>query len=366
MTKENWKKIILIAVVVTTTLLFNHSSKSGSGTGEGVVYKNPGNEVQPILSASTYDSIQADPLIGTLNATDSATNGLNNSGNSEVSAGVPTANELSNNENDISRQDVELKAGLQGLGFKKIRSDSMFDFQGAAAIVSDLETGEIYFDFNPTRLWPTASLTKLMTAATAMTEARMPETIELLNSDFAVDSPGGFFRAGDRYSFDDFLRGTLMTSSNAGSEALARIFGRENFLADMNNLAKEWGLQNTVFKDPTGLSISNQSTAYDLKEMVSKIYRDYSDILKMTRRSTWVAIETTSKRRVKFVSNNNFAGRADFLGGKTGYTEEANGNLVSIFSYSGRPIMVVVLGTNDRFGETGRLLNWFKSNYAIN
>ncbi len=365
MTKDNWKKIILIAVVVVTTLLFNHSSKSGSGTGEGVVYKTPSAEVQPILSASTYDSVQSNSLAGASDATNSATSDSNSSGNGSAPS-VPVADQLNSNENEASMQDVELKAGLQGLGFKKIKSDSTFDFQGAAAIVSDLETGEIYFDFNPTRLWPTASLTKLMTAVTAMTEAKTPGTVELLSSDFDVESPGGFFRAGDKYSLDDFLRGTLMTSSNAGCEALARTFGRENFLADMNNLAKEWGLQNTVFKDPTGLSISNQSTAYDLKEMVSKIYRDYPDILKMTRRSSWVAIEVNSKRRVKFVSNNSFAGRADFLGGKTGYTEEANGNLISIFSYSGRPIMVIVLGTNDRFGETGRLLNWFKSNYTIN
>ena len=39
--------------------------------------------------------------------------------------------------------------------------------------------------------------------------------------------------------------------------------------------------------------------------------------------------------------------RPDFIGGKTGYTDQADGNLLSVFSYEGHPIVIIVLGTSD-------------------
>jgi D-alanyl-D-alanine carboxypeptidase len=64
-------------------------------------------------------------------------------------------------------------------------------------------------------------------------------------------------------------------------------------------------------------------------------------------------------------SINDFAGNADFIGGKTGYTDQADGNLLSIFEYGGRPIFIMVLGINDgvRFNATQQLYDWFKTNF---
>lgn len=56
-------------------------------------------------------------------------------------------------------------------------------------------------------------------------------------------------------------------------------------------------------------------------------------------------------------TTNAFAGTAGFLGGKTGYTEEAQGNLVSLFLLRGSPTAYVVFGSADRFGDTRMLIN---------
>ena len=61
------------------------------------------------------------------------------------------------------------------------------------------------------------------------------------------------------------------------------------------------------------------------------------------------------------ITTNEFAGTAAFLGGKTGYTDEAQGNLVSLFSMRGTPVVIVVLGSADRFGETRTLLDQLAS-----
>ena len=61
--------------------------------------------------------------------------------------------------------------------------------------------------------------------------------------------------------------------------------------------------------------------------------------------------------------NRSIAGQAGFIGGKTGHTTEASGNLLSIFDYHNHPVLIVVMGTTDRFGDTTKLLSWFKSNF---
>jgi D-alanyl-D-alanine carboxypeptidase len=73
----------------------------------------------------------------------------------------------------------------------------------------------------------------------------------------------------------------------------------------------------------------------------------------------------TTGKKVMLQSINDFAGQRDFLGGKTGYTDIANGNLFSLFNYENRPVLVVIMGTDDasRFMNTQTLYNWFKKNY---
>ena len=72
-----------------------------------------------------------------------------------------------------------------------------------------------------------------------------------------------------------------------------------------------------------------------------------------------------TNKKVVIKTINNFAGRSDFLGGKTGYTDVADGNLLSIFKYEGRPVIVIIMGTDyaSRFDNTETLYNWFKANY---
>jgi D-alanyl-D-alanine carboxypeptidase len=84
----------------------------------------------------------------------------------------------------------------------------------------------------------------------------------------------------------------------------------------------------------------------------------------MTRNRTITVKELGSGNEWPASNTNNFSGRPDFLGGKTGYTDEANGNLVSLFSYGSRPILVVVLGSENRFLETEKLINWFKNDFT--
>jgi D-alanyl-D-alanine carboxypeptidase len=234
-----------------------------------------------------------------------------------------------------------------------------------AALVADLASGETYVDFNADRRWPTASLAKLATAVVALRHLPADLVITVDGADFpsAEDASSTPLPAGGAYTTQDLLKAMLTISSNEAAEALARAYGEDRFTAALNDLAGEWGLSSTHFSDSTGLSVADQSTARDLLTLARRLSSDYPDVLRLTRQPKATIVDAQSKKRLTLSNINPFAGEADFIGGKTGFTDEAGGNLLSVFTYGRRQVVVVVLGADDRFGETTKLLDWFKANF---
>jgi D-alanyl-D-alanine carboxypeptidase len=67
----------------------------------------------------------------------------------------------------------------------------------------------------------------------------------------------------------------------------------------------------------------------------------------------------------KLQNINELLGKVDgVLGVKTGWTENARENLVTYYEKDGKKIMIVVLGSQDRFGETEELLTWINGSYV--
>ena len=238
------------------------------------------------------------------------------------------------------------------------------EIEATEAAIIDLQNGLSYFEINGSGRWPLASLAKIVTAVVAIQKMDLNREIVISEEDLIFSSEEGQkLKAGDRYQLRDLISVMIAVSCNEAAEAIANAFGRAKFIEAMNDLASEWGLSSSYFKDPVGISISNQSTIKDIYKLVKKVLSDYPEIFKFSRQTRATIKELNSGKIFRYDSNNQFAGRADFLGGKTGYTDDAIGNLVSIFTYGKKPILIVVLGASDRFGETSKLLDWFKANY---
>lgn len=248
--------------------------------------------------------------------------------------------------------------------FSRIAALPVPELGARAALVADLESGQELFALNPYQRWPVASLAKLVTAVIAKTEIGAEKPVMIRSSAVAAEGPAGGFGAGERYLAKDLLSALVAVSSNDAAEALAEHYGRSGFIAKMNELAQATGMIQTNFADPSGISSLNQSSPEDLRKLASYVYKRHPDILAVARDKETVIRELNSGIGRQLLSINAFSGRTDFLGGKTGYTEEAGGNLMSVFSYLHRPILIVVLGTEDRFGETERLFDWVKHSYS--
>lgn len=266
---------------------------------------------------------------------------------------------------DLASAAAQSPVSVKASPFAETGSAPAPDFACHATLIADIETGSVLYGTNADARWPLASLTKLMTATVVLDTMDLNEHVTVTPAAVAVDPQQTILQAGDVYTVNDLLQVLLLPSSNVAAEALADAYGRTQFLAAMNARATAWGMASTYYDDPSGLSAGNQSTASDLLLLAQKVYADYPQILAITRTPQVTITELGSGRQSVVKSINDFAGRPDFIGGKTGYTDEAAGNLLSIFKYENRPVLIVVLGTEDgvRFADTLQLYQWFVGNY---
>lgn len=255
-----------------------------------------------------------------------------------------------------------------------VRANALHDIvtgRLAAFAIADISTSDEVYSEGATKHWPIASITKLMTAIVATEKIGISKKVTI--SQNAADTPGSatnLFTAGQVFTVDDLLMALLQISRNDAAVALAESYGMDGFIAEMNAKALRIGMRDTRFSDPIGLSASNVSTPVDLEKLISYIYKNEPQILKTTRESAKTIKEVTSGRNIPLPNENRneFVGESNFLGGKTGLIDESGGNLLTVFSVSKHPILIIILGSdnyNDRFEITTQLLSWLTDNYAI-
>ncbi|KKU14756.1 hypothetical protein A3A20_00690 [Candidatus Wolfebacteria bacterium RIFCSPLOWO2_01_FULL_45_19] len=223
-----------------------------------------------------------------------------------------------------------------------------------SVIVSDLDSGEIFFEKNGSRNYSLASLTKLMAAVVAT---------EIVGTEKLVPLKGG-----GMYSSGDLIRAMLIASDNEAAAALAEFYGLERFIALMNDKAASLGMNQTRFFDASGLHPQNQSSVRDLSKLAFYISKEHQNLFEISRQGAAAIMNLDDGSIRPILTTIRFVDRPDFLGGKTGFINSGVANLLSIFYYNNHRILIVVLGAADqesRFVETEDLLNWLKRSYAF-
>jgi len=216
-----------------------------------------------------------------------------------------------------------------------------------------------------------ASLTKLMTAYvvfTALKEKRLTLEQTLPVSQRAWDQRKGdpslmFIDTTMTPKVEELLRGMIVQSGNDASVALAEgVSGTvEQFVDLMNRQAQAWGLKNTQFKNPTGMSEpGHYSSARDLALIATRVMQDHPTYYGYYKERDF------TYNKIRQENRNMLLARDPSVDGmKTGYTEAAGYCLVSsaqrAFPNGNRRLLSVVLGTASkvaRANESQKLLNW--------
>jgi len=235
--------------------------------------------------------------------------------------------------------------------------------RGALAI--DLDSGVTLFERQADIPYLPASTTKIITALVAMDHYQMNQVIEIGNGFIEGHKMG--LVAGEQITVRSLLDGLLIYSANDAAEAFAREFpgGREEFILAMNKKAEEFHLTNTFFTNPAGLDGNKQvTTARDLIRIAQEAMKIplFAEIVG-TEEKVVTSVDEKIIHRLENI--NELVGEIDgVLGVKTGWTENARENLVTYINRDGRTVMIAILGSQDRFGETRELINWVFTNYS--
>ena len=137
--------------------------------------------------------------------------------------------------------------------------------------------GEILYESDGDERLPMASITKLMTAIVALEELRPGRTVSVDPAAVGITGSSIFLRPGERLPVRDLLAAALIQSANDAAYALAAAATDGDvaaFVRRMNRTARELGLEDTHFANPSGLDApGHYSSARDILVLAREAMR---------------------------------------------------------------------------------------------
>ena len=234
-----------------------------------------------------------------------------------------------------------------------------------AALVIDFKTGSnktnILFNKNSGEKLPIASLSKIMTAIVALENLNPDEIIKVSKQSVFTDGNNGGLIIDEELTVKDLLYIMLIESSNDAAMALAndnRFISYKDFIKMLNDKTLELNMTDTYFDDPSGLSEKNTSTAQDMIKLI-KYAMNSPLLLQIMETKEFIVKSADGKITHNLASTNQLLGKIPvILGGKTGYTDEAGGCMLTFSNIDGSYLITVVLGSKNREDDTEKLINW--------
>lgn len=249
------------------------------------------------------------------------------------------------------------------------------NIKGKSALLMDANTGEIIYEMNKDEGLPPASITKVMTmllGLEAVKSGKISLDDEVLISNHA-SSMGGtqvYLEAGEIQVAEELFKAIAIRSANDAAVALGEhIAGSEDlFVAMMNKRAKEVGMENTYFKNASGLpNEEHYVSAYDVALMSRELLKH--DIAKEWM-TTYIYDMKVGKNKddIQTMVNTNklIKQYKDVTGIKTGSTNEAGFCLSASAKRGNLELIAVIMGADtskNRFDEAKRMLDYGFANY---
>lgn len=256
---------------------------------------------------------------------------------------------------------------------QKINNGQIPEVESASVFVYSPQNEYVFAEKNSENAQAIASITKLMTALVFLDINPGWENIYEIKREDRVEGGRIYLYLGDRVRVFDLFNLSLVASANSATRALVSSTGisEEDFVKRMNEKSKYFGLKNTNFVDPIGISSLNVSTAKDLSILIKKAIDN--DFIRETTEKSEYSFMTVGGVAKTAYSTDGLLGTYPkdsirLLGGKTGYIEAAGFCFAGIFkNEEGKEVVSVVLGAKNplmRFDETDNLVSWVYANFV--
>ena len=230
-----------------------------------------------------------------------------------------------------------------------------------SAILINALTNEVIYEKNAYEKRGMASTTKIMTALLTIERGNLHKTYVAKDEDVRIEGTSIGLKEGDRITLETLVQGMLLESGNDAANVSARVIGksRKKFVSLMNQKAKEIGMENTCFKNPSGLTEEGHfSTAYDMALLGSfaiknKQFRDICSLSSIRVSYGNPEYQRTFKNHNKLLNSVEGA-----FGIKTGFTKASGRCLVSAAERDGVTLVAVTLSAPDDWNDHKKLFEY--------
>ena len=227
-----------------------------------------------------------------------------------------------------------------------------------AAVLMDVETGQILYEKNMQEELPPASITKILTALLALEKGDLSETLTM-SHDAVFSIPRGSSHIAldedEQITLEQAMYAMMLVSANDAANGIAEyISGSEAAFAElMNQRAKQLGAKNTHFVNANGLTETEHYTcAYDMALFTREAMQN-PDFNRIWSAERYEMSPTNKQPEIRIFNNQNrmlintkyqYPG---VVGGKLGWTTEAKNTMVVAATQNDRTLLCVLLKTQD-------------------
>lgn len=243
-----------------------------------------------------------------------------------------------------------------------------------AAVVTEITTGQVLYEYNSHERLPMASVTKLMCLLIWAEEMEkgtfgMDTIITATARANAMDGSVIWLNVGEEMSAYDMIRSVVIASANDACVAVCEYIAgtEEMFVERMNSKAAQLGMSDTHYDNCVGFdSNTHYTSAYDtalLSAAVSE-YDCYNEFF-----NTRLDYVREGERQTQLLNTNKLMQRYDgIIGGKTGTTDNA-GCCLAVWAKRGNmKLCAVALGCTEseqRFTACENLLDYGFSGFEL-
>lgn len=247
----------------------------------------------------------------------------------------------------------------------------LFSTKIPSYLVAEYPSGRIIAGKNIDTPRPLASLTKLLVAYEAFDDNFKNTTPVKFSAKKFTSTNSLKLKEGEVLTRLDLLNAALVGSINNATEMLALSTTnttKSDFLAKIKERLDNWGTDRTTLVDLTGLDAKNISTPRDVLKIFTKVTSD-SSLKKILGRQSYTVNATLGTKKIshQILTTNQLNRTAHpaytVLAGKTGFTEEAQANLVMLIEakQTKKQYVVITMGNPEitrRFTEPDKLAQW--------
>lgn len=264
-------------------------------------------------------------------------------------------------------QNSQSVAGVQTYNLPPVGVGIQFPEIGARSIlVKDLATDTILYQKDINFPVPIASTTKIMTALVGSDYFKPDSTLSV---DQGAGVPGSKvgLTTGENLDFNSLLFAMLLNSGNDAAYTIAENYpgGVLGFVSAMNKKAQALNLRNTHFDNPAGFDSPNHfASAADLALITQEALEDPTLAGIFSTKETQVSsLDKKYTHKLRNLNQLLFSVEG-VLGVKTGTTEAAKENLVTLVKRNNHRVLIIILGSDDRFGESTKVIEWVYQNFT--